>query len=88
MCCVIENTENGVECEWDRALVACSLDCAKVLREIARIQRRNDYVLLASHVRVLPDADRSRDFLRGCAVPEQYLLLSEIAARADLDAQT
>ena len=47
---VIENMEDGVERVWDRhggvktggeGLVVCSLDCAKVLREIAKIQRRN-----------------------------------------------
>ena len=63
---VIENMEDGVERVWDRhgqvrtggrALVACSLDCAKVLREIARIQRQHDYVLLASHDRLLPDGE-------------------------------
>ena len=51
----IENTENGVECEWDRALVACSLDCANVLREIARTKlayaadRRFRTVLALTH---------------------------------------
>ena len=72
---VIENMEDGVERVWERALVACSLDCAKVLREIARIQRQHDYVLLASHARLPPHAHRF-----GRCPPEQYLLLSEIAA--------
>ena len=38
-----------------RALIACSLDCGKNLREIARIQQKHDFVLFASHDRLLPD---------------------------------
>ena len=87
---VIQDMKDGVRAAWDhrgkvrtegRALVACSLDCGKALREIATIQEKHDYVLLASHDRLLPDADRSRDFTRGCEMPERYLLLSEIARR-------
>ena len=88
---VIKNMEDGAERAWDRhgqvrtggrALVACSLHCGKVLRDIARIQQQHDYVLLASHVRERPNAQRSREFARGrCAIPEKYLLLSEIVTR-------
>ena len=56
---VIENMEDVAERVWcgyeKRALVDCSLDCGKNLREIARIQRKHHYVLLASHERMLPD---------------------------------
>ena len=103
---VIENMEDGVECVWDkhgpvrtggRALVACSLNCAKVLREIARIQRKHDYVLLASHVREPPEVNLLLPFIRypvseppdvcrwiaarSHAIPSGFLLLSEIDRR-------
>ena len=99
---VIENMESGEEHVWDkhglvrsggRALVACSVDCAKVLREIARIQRQHDYVLLASHVREPPDVGLLginvteppdvglRIAARNYRVPDKCLLLSEINAR-------
>ena len=90
---VIEDMQDGVRRAWDkhglvrtggRALVACSLDCGKVLREIAKVQKHHYYVLLASHDRLLPDADRSRDFARGrFAIPQTYLPLSEIEAASD-----
>ena len=82
---VIKDMEDGVRAAWDnhgkvrtegRALVACSLDCGKDLREIARIQKMGDYVLLASHHRVLPDAS-----ITECFQDERYLLQSEIAFR-------
>ena len=87
---VIEDMEDGVRAAWDhrgrvrgegRALVACSLDCGKDLREIARIQKMGDYVLLASHHRVLPDADHARALNHGFTGDERYLLQSEIAGR-------
>jgi len=99
---VIENMENDVECVWDkhgpvrsggRALVACSLHCGKVLRDIARIQQQHDYVLLASHVREPPDVGLLgmtiteppdvglRIAARNYRVPDKCLLLSEINAR-------
>ena len=64
------------ECGADkkRALVACSLDCGKNLREIERIQQKHNFVLFASHDRLLPDGEF-------CDIPENYLLLSEIATR-------
>ena len=72
-----------------RALIACSLDCGKNLREIARIQRQHDYVLLASHVREPPDVGLLgmtiteppdvglRIAARNYRVPDKCLLLSQ-----------
>ena len=87
---VIDDHEDGLTAAWDhrgrvrserRGLVACSLGCGKDLREIARIQKMGDYVLLASHHRVLPDADHAKDFDHGFTGDERYLLQSEIAGR-------
>ena len=87
--CVIADVKAGLTAAWDnhgrvraggRALVVCSVECGKDVREIARIQRKHDYVLLASRDRVLPDADRAMDVNRGF-VDERYLLESEIAGR-------
>ena len=59
--CVIADVEAGLTAAWDnhgrvraggRALVVCSVEGGKHVREIARIQRKHDYVLLASHGRV------------------------------------
>ena len=68
--CVIADVKAGLTAAWDnhgrvraggRALVVCSVECGKDVREIARIQRKHDYVLLASHGRVGPeDADYAR----------------------------
>ena len=58
------------------ALVACSHGCGKDLREIASIEKMGDYVLLASHHRVLPEAS-----ITECFQDERYLLQSEIAVR-------
>ena len=90
---VIEDLEDGVRAAWDhrgkvrtegRALVACSHGCGKDLREIASIQKMGDYVLLASHHRVLPEAS-----ITECFQDERYLLQSEIAFRrnAAIEAQ-
>ena len=82
---VIEDMKHGVRATWDhrgkvrtgrRGLVACSLACGKDLREIARIQKMGDYVLLASHHRLLPEAS-----ITECFQDERYLLQSEIAVR-------
>ena len=82
---VIEDMKHGVRATWDhrgkvrtggRGLVACSLACGKDLREIARIQKMGDYVLLASHHRLLPEAS-----ITECFQDERYLLQSEIAFR-------
>jgi hypothetical protein len=68
--CVIADVKAGLTAAWDnhgrvraggRALVVCSVECGKDVREIARIQRKHDYVSLASHGRVGPeDADYAR----------------------------
>ena len=96
---VIEDMEDGVRRAWDRhgkvrsegrALVVCSVECGKDVREIARIQRKHDYVLLASRERLCPNADRTKEIARvhlqqghwfggRSAIPERYLLLSEIS---------
>ena len=82
---VIEDMKHGVRATWDHrgkvrtgghGLVACSLACGKDLREIARIQKMGDYVLLASHHRLLPEAS-----ITECFQDERYLLQSEIAFR-------
>ena len=82
---VIQDMKDGVRAAWDhrgkvrtegRALVACSHGCGKDLREIASIQKMDDYVLLASHHRVLPEAS-----ITECFQDERYLLQSEIAVR-------
>ena len=82
---VIQDMKDGVRAAWDhrgkvrtegRALVACSHGCGKDLREIASIQKMGDYVLLASHHRVLPEAS-----ITECFQDERYLLQSEIAVR-------
>ena len=82
---VIQDMKDGVRAAWDhrgkvrtegRALVACSHGCGKDLREIASIQMMGDYVLLASHHRVLPEAS-----ITECFQDERYLLQSEIAVR-------
>ena len=88
---VIKDMEDGVRAAWDnhgkvrtegRALVACSLDCGKDLREIARIQKMGDYVLLASHHRREPeDADHARKLKLGFTGDRRYLLESEMAER-------
>ena len=70
---VIEDVETSLKQTWDkygmarpeaRALIACSLDCGKNLVGIARIQQKHDYVLLASHDRLLPDGEF-------CDIPEK-----------------
>ena len=88
---VIEDMKHGVRATWDhrgkvrtggRGLVACSLACGKDLREIARIQKMGDYVLLASHHRVGPeDADHARKLKLGFTGDRRYLLESEMVER-------
>ena len=78
---VIEDMEDGVRRAWDkhgpvrtggRALVACSLGCGKVFRNIAKIARIRGYALLASHVRQRPNAQRTKELGRGrCAIDEE-----------------
>ena len=66
------------------ALIAYSLECGRVLREIAKIARIRGYVWLASHVRERPNAQRTRELGRGrSAIPEKYLPLSEIQVASD-----
>ena len=68
------------------AFVACCPDCGKLLKEIARIRGQHEHVLLASHVRELPNA-RSLEVSWGphwaeYAVPIEHLLLSEMEAQS------
>ena len=67
--------------------VACCPDCGHLLKEIARIRGQHEHVLLASHVRELPNA-RSLEVSWGphwaeYAVPIEHLLLSEMEAQRD-----
>ena len=56
--------------------VACCPDCGHLLKEITRIRGQHEHVLLASHVRELPDA-RAWAAFRERDVPPEHLLLSD-----------
>ena len=55
------------------SFVACCHDCGKLLKQIIRIRRSHENVLLASHWRVAP-----LDEYRQQPQPDEYRLLSEI----------
>ena len=63
------------------ALVACSWNCGRILKHIARIRGRRESVLVASRTRLTPEsmeAWRHRVGLANMPIPREYLLLTEM----------